>query len=201
MGDASGIQSPLSFGGFGSLTRHIERVLGGVDEALTHNLLECEYINTLNPYQPNLGACWMFQRAMSVPVGRRPNSNLIVNILSNSFRSMDNLGMATIKPFLQDVLQFYPLLRTLMGAAVTDPLTPLKIVPHVGVLAKADFLSNFAAMFAYTICSSYVTPIVRDLYLPTVNDPGERFKLKRLMEAWKFGSGLDYDDHDECNDE
>ena len=26
VGDASGIQSPLSFGGFGSLTRHIERI-------------------------------------------------------------------------------------------------------------------------------------------------------------------------------
>ena len=25
VGDASGIQSPLSFGGFGSLTRHLER--------------------------------------------------------------------------------------------------------------------------------------------------------------------------------
>ena len=28
VGDASGIQSPLSFGGFGSLTRHIERITG-----------------------------------------------------------------------------------------------------------------------------------------------------------------------------
>ena len=30
VGDASGIQSPLSFGGFGSLTRHIERIIGYV---------------------------------------------------------------------------------------------------------------------------------------------------------------------------
>jgi hypothetical protein len=34
MGDASGIQSPLSFGGFGALTRHIGRLVGAYDEAL-----------------------------------------------------------------------------------------------------------------------------------------------------------------------
>lgn len=34
VGDASGIQSPLSFGGFGALTRHLGRVASGVDDAL-----------------------------------------------------------------------------------------------------------------------------------------------------------------------
>lgn len=29
-GDASGIQSPVSFGGFGSLTRHLERLSDGM---------------------------------------------------------------------------------------------------------------------------------------------------------------------------
>lgn len=34
VGDASGIQSPLSFGGFGALTRHLGRVSRAVQEAL-----------------------------------------------------------------------------------------------------------------------------------------------------------------------
>jgi lycopene cyclase CruP len=34
VGDASGIQSPLSFGGFGALTRHISRCTRAVEEAL-----------------------------------------------------------------------------------------------------------------------------------------------------------------------
>lgn len=34
VGDASGIQSPLSFGGFGALTRHLGRVSDAVKEAL-----------------------------------------------------------------------------------------------------------------------------------------------------------------------
>merc|ERR1712086_983552 len=34
VGDASGIQSPLSFGGFGALTRHLDRITGAVAEAV-----------------------------------------------------------------------------------------------------------------------------------------------------------------------
>ena len=34
VGDASGIQSPLSFGGFGAMTRHLERLRQAVTEAL-----------------------------------------------------------------------------------------------------------------------------------------------------------------------
>lgn len=34
VGDASGIQSPLSFGGFGALTRHMPRLVPAINEAL-----------------------------------------------------------------------------------------------------------------------------------------------------------------------
>lgn len=39
IGDASGIQSPLSFGGFGALTRHLGRLTGAIDEALAADAL------------------------------------------------------------------------------------------------------------------------------------------------------------------
>jgi flavin-dependent dehydrogenase len=42
VGDASGIQSPLSFGGFGSLTRHLGRIKNGVKEAIDNDLLNAE---------------------------------------------------------------------------------------------------------------------------------------------------------------
>jgi hypothetical protein len=34
VGDASGIQSPLSFGGFGALTRHLPRLVPAITDAL-----------------------------------------------------------------------------------------------------------------------------------------------------------------------
>ena len=40
IGDASGIQSPLSFGGFGALTRHLQRLTDAVSEALEADCLD-----------------------------------------------------------------------------------------------------------------------------------------------------------------
>lgn len=39
-GDASGIQSPLSFGGFGALTRHLPRLTAAVAEAVRADALD-----------------------------------------------------------------------------------------------------------------------------------------------------------------
>ena len=201
VGDASGIQSPLSFGGFGSLTRHLPRIQGGVQEALDSNLLTSEYLSYINPYQPNLSACWMFQRAMSVRVQENntaPAKNIVTGTLSNSFSSMARLGDATMRPFLQDVLQFLPLLRTLGLAAVQDPLTPFKIVPQVGLAAMGDFFVHFFAMGMYTLLATTLGPILSPASSKDSNiSPDLRFKMQRLSEAWKFGSGLDYYDHEE----
>jgi flavin-dependent dehydrogenase len=202
VGDASGVQSPLSFGGFGSLTRHLERICNGVVDALggdeSDGLCSAEFLGLINAYQPNLSAAWMFQRAMSVPVGRDPAPGLVVGTLSNSFSSMEKLGDATMRPFLQDVLQFAPLLRTLAKAAAQDPLTPFKIVPHVGVFAMVDFLYHFSAMAIYTalhdVLGKCVVPKLLDSQSWSLSKQ-QRFRLLRAAESWKYGSGMDYGDH------
>lgn len=201
VGDASGIQSPLSFGGFGSLTRHLNRVVSALNEALDANiynkkdeLLKAKYLGLVNSYQPNLSACWMFQRSMSCPTGTNPKEDLIVGILSNSFNSMETLGDAVMKPFLQDVLQFTPLLRTLTLAAVGDILTPLKIVPHVGLKAMLDFFYHFFNMGVFTLFYNLYAKNMLEK-AEQHSDPIEAFKLRRKVDQWKFGSGLDYDDH------
>jgi 2-polyprenyl-6-methoxyphenol hydroxylase-like FAD-dependent oxidoreductase len=49
VGDASGIQSPLSFGGFGALTRHLERITTAVTEAMDLDILNKENLAYINP--------------------------------------------------------------------------------------------------------------------------------------------------------
>lgn len=196
VGDASGIQSPLSFGGFGSLTRHIERIKNAVSEAIDNDFLEADDLARINPYQPNLSACWMFQRAMSVQVNQSPNPQLIVGTLSNSFSAMTRLGDAVMRPFLQDVLQFIPLLRTLTLAAGQDLLTPLKIVPQVGLTAMGNFFYHFIALGYYTFLANFIGPIAKSIAESGSLDAKSTFQLNRSIEAWKFGSGLDYYDHE-----
>ena len=61
IGDASGIQSPLSFGGFGALTRHLHRYCDAVTDALESDALARDELATINTYLPNQAATWMFQ--------------------------------------------------------------------------------------------------------------------------------------------
>ncbi|CAM6028034.1 unnamed protein product [Sphagnum balticum] len=50
VGDASGIQSPISFGGFAPITRHLSRLSSGLMNALESDLLDKENLALLNPY-------------------------------------------------------------------------------------------------------------------------------------------------------
>ena len=102
-----------------------------------------------------------------------------------------------MRPFLQDVLQFGGLARILLKAGIQDPLTPLKIVPHVGVVPFADFFVHFAGMAWFTLLhhSPVGKVIVPGLASWKALSTSRRFALARAVEAWKFGSGQDYNDH------
>lgn len=105
VGDASGIQSPLSFGGFGALTRHLERISSALSEALEHDLLHKSDLAEINAYTPNLSAAWMFQKAMSVRMGTDVDSKFVNRLLATNFEIMNDMGSSTMMPFLQDVVR------------------------------------------------------------------------------------------------
>lgn len=47
-----------------------------------------------------------------------------------------------LKPFLQDVVQFSPLLRVLFGVTIDAPLSIPPLVLHVGVLPLVDWIGG-----------------------------------------------------------
>ena len=62
IGDASGIQSPLSFGGFGAMTRHLARLRQAVLEALEAISLSSPSRRSLteyNKWDTVIGQCLM----------------------------------------------------------------------------------------------------------------------------------------------
>ncbi len=123
VGDSSGSQSPVSFGGFGSMVRHLKRLTVGTNEALQADVLTRNALAQLQPYQPNIGVTWMFQRAMSVGIEQQLAPNQINELLTGVFQAMSQLGDDVLKPFLQDVVQFSGLSKTLLLTSVTKPGT------------------------------------------------------------------------------
>ena len=145
-------KSPLSFGGFGALTRNLDRISGALDDALENDtLLQKESLAEINAYTPNLSAAWMFQKAMSVEVGKTVDSRFVNRLLATNFQVMDDMGLPTIKPFLQDVVRFDGLVASLAGSFAADPLFMSQIVAHVGIPTLADWLGHVGMMAVYTV--------------------------------------------------
>lgn len=188
VGDSSASQSPLSFGGFGTLLRHLKRLTSAIDEALLLDLLDRRSLSPLMPYQPNLSVAWMFQRAMTVGVEQNLDPTQINQLLSRVFECMEELGDPVLKPFLQDVVEFKGLSQTLFKMTIAKPGLALKIIPQVGLLPLIYWVQHYINLGAY----SALYPLGRSLE-PWVNGlPAARQYLwRRRIDAWKYGSGGD----------
>lgn len=191
VGDAGGLQSPLSFGGFGALTRHLDRVASGLERALQSDALSAAELRWLQPYMPNLSAPWLFQKAMSAPVGSRPAPDAINGLLRINFRVMERLGEPVLKPFLQDVPTFGALAKTIGGMMLDSPAAMPGLLLRMGPVAVAEWSAHMAAMLAYTAADA----LLRAPLKSAADSLGakQRHRLLCALDAWRFGSGRDYE--------
>ncbi|XP_058774263.1 uncharacterized protein LOC131648529 [Vicia villosa] len=116
--------------------------------------------------------------------------DFINELLYANFRCMQRLGDPVLRPFLQDAVQFGPLSKTLGLVMLTRPQILPSIFKQVGIPVLLDWFRHFLMLGYYTFLATFVDPIVRPLIntLPSKTS----FQWKRHLEAWKYGSGLDY---------
>jgi lycopene cyclase CruP len=186
VGDSSGCQSPLSFGGFGAMLRHLPRLAVGIHEALSSNALTQKDLALLQPYQPNLSVTWLFQRAMSVRENQSLAPDQINTLLTAVFQSMDRLGEPVLKPFLQDVVQFGGLYRTLLQVSLRSPHLIPGILQQVGVDALLDWMRHFGALGLYSTLSSLSKQAQDKDQIEQ-----QQYRYHRWQDAFRYGSGLD----------
>lgn len=190
VGDSSGSQSPLSFGGFGAMLRHLKRLTDGVHSALQTEKLDRGSLALLQPYQPSLSVTWLFQKSMSVGVHQTVPPDQINQLLSAVFTEMAKLGDPVLKPFLQDVVQFPALFQTLLQTTIHHPGMVLKIIPQTGLRALMEWMLHYSNLGLYTVLSNAgqtLQPWIKSL------PPERQFWWSRSLEALKYGSGGDYE--------
>ena len=197
VGDASGVQSPMSFGGFGALSRHLARTADGVAEALLIDAMDAESLGLLNPYLPNLSAQWAFYDAMKLEPGSvaKPgyDRDFISKMMTGNFSAMRKGGDAVMRPFLQDVPSFEVLGRTLGQYMLDAPRMVPSLVFAVGPANLAAWVRHYIAMGAYQLAHGFfeASPSLVEA-LDELLPPRVAYALHRRRDAWKFGSGMDY---------
>ena len=187
VGDSSGSQSPLSFGGFGAMVRHLERLTTGIDDALQADLLDSKALGQLQPYQPNLSVTWLFQKSMSVGIKQTLPPNKINTVLSTIFADMEALGDEVLRPFLQDVVQFPALAKTMLRTSTRHPALVASILPQVGVGAIASWSKHFLSLGSYNFFNNMEEAV--DVRRTTDK---KQYYADRRRDALKYGSGRDY---------
>lgn len=189
VGDSSGGQSPVSFGGFGSMVRHLKRLTEGIHEALEYDALTQKALIQLQPYQPNIAVTWLFQRAMSVGIDQQLSPNQINQLLTGVFQSMEQLGDDVLRPFLQDVVQFSGLSKTLLVTSLTKPGLILPVIPQVGLTTLLDWLVHYINLGIYTglyPLGQLISGSIKTL------PPIPQYYCRRWIESWRYGSGSDH---------
>ena len=198
IGDASGMQSAQLWR-LGACCSHLRRVTISLalTEALEADIVDKKALGTINAYQPALSAAWLFQRCMSVQVGSSSSpfsssKTFINDLMRINFGVMQNLGDDVLKPFLQDVIRFKPLTRTLLSMTKNNIAFVPSILLQAGVEPIADWFRHFVAF--------------RCVRLPRTDgrrardDVGEEYKrafprskffLRRYLEAIEYGAGND----------
>jgi hypothetical protein len=196
IGDASGMQSPLSFGGLACMLRHLPRISLALTEALEADIVDKKALGTINAYQPALSAAWLFQRCMSVQVGSSSSpfsssKTFINDLMRINFGVMQNLGDDVLKPFLQDVIRFKPLSRTLLSMTKNNIAFIPSILLQAGVEPIADWFRHFVALGVYDFLEPVVEPGMTWAKNTNALSPRSKFFLRRYLEAIEYGAGND----------
>ncbi|NJK72676.1 MAG: FAD-binding oxidoreductase [Synechococcaceae cyanobacterium SM2_3_60] len=176
VGDSSGQQSPLSFGGFGAMLRHLPRLLAGASEALKADQLAD--LSLLQPYQPNLAVTWLFQQAMMVPVDAVVPESAINQLLDSVFQAMQARGPTVLTPFVRDVIQFPALTEALMATLWRNPGVVAAFVQRVGIGPLLHWLPHYLSLGRYHLAYQLW---------------GQRAETEQAR-VWKYGAGLDLAD-------
>jgi lycopene cyclase CruP len=186
VGDSSGSQSPVSFGGFGAMMRHLTRLTYAIDEALKSDNLSANDLAFIQPYQPNISVTWLFQKTMSVAIDKQPQPNQINDLMSGVFQVMDKMGDDVLKPFLQDVVQFSGLSKTL---PLVNPKLVLPLIPQIGLPIFIDWFKHYLNLGIY----SGLYPLGKSLK-PLINNLNnqQKYYYNRYLDMWKYGSGKDF---------
>lgn len=186
IGDSSGNQSPLSFGGFGAMVRHLPRLTLGIEEAIHTEQLSIDALSLLQPYQPSLSVTWLFQQTMSVGINQKVPPERINQLLTAVFQEMQKLGTPVLKPFLQDVVQFKALTQTLLKTAVSHPSLIAEIISQVGLINLVDWMGHYVNLGLYAGLFTLSSPV--EFWMKNLT-PKQQYYFHRWIDASKYGSG------------
>ncbi len=187
IGDASAMQSPLSFTGFGALVRNSPRLADLLDTALQHDLLTARDLQRVRAFQGNAAVTWMFSQGMMVPTGRNLRPGQANAMLNSFFGILAAEDPEVADRFIKDRASWWDFTRLALGAARYNPLILVWIWQMVGFEGFRKwiptYLSFTGSAFVSWLCGSWAPPLLR-LLQPQIEPRWPR--LWHRLLTWSY---------------
>ena len=117
VGDSAAQQSPLTFCGFGSHVRNLDRTTSLLDAALRAGLTEPQHLHAISAYQANVSLNWVFSRFMQ-PWGGADDVNTLQNIF---LQVLNDLGTDLAQRFFRDQMRWSDYHKLVLGMFFRHP--------------------------------------------------------------------------------
>jgi lycopene cyclase CruA len=181
LGDASAQQSPLTFCGFGSFVRNLQRTTDLLDLALRQGLLSPADLRLVSAHQANVSLNWVFSRFM-IPWGRPQDVNELQNVFA---RVLNVLGLDVARRFFQDQMTWRDYRIIIMGTLQLYPAimrTALQVLGWRGIGRwVADWL-RFSRSAFLSYCFQRMLPRLIPLVEPL--HPALAFRWRAHQAEW-----------------
>ncbi|MEE9904328.1 MAG: hypothetical protein K4305_02685 [Chlorobium sp.] len=143
LGDSASLASPLTFCGFGSMVRNMQRLTEGLDKALREDSLGKDDLAEVSAYEPNVASMANLMKYMCFNPGT-DEPNFVNEMMNEVMIVLDQLPPRYREAMFRDELRLDELMTVMMRVAMRYPKILLATWQKLGVQGSAGFLKNIA---------------------------------------------------------
>ncbi|MGB8247116.1 MAG: hypothetical protein WCE98_03795 [Chlorobium sp.] len=142
-GDAASLASPLTFCGFGSMVRNLQRLTDGLEGALRDGLLSKEHLCVISAYEPNVASMANLMKYMCYNA-RTDEPNFVNDMMNEVMIVLDQLPPRYREAMFRDELKLEELVTVMLKVALRYPKILYVTWEKLGIQGSLGFLKNLA---------------------------------------------------------
>jgi lycopene cyclase CruA len=143
LGDAASLASPLTFCGFGSMVRNIERLTSGLDLALRRGTLGRAELAGISAFEHNVASMANLMKYMCYDA-RTDEPNFVNELMNEVMIALDELPPRYRQAMFRDEMRLDELATVMLRVAWRYPKILAATWTKLGLQGSAGFLKNIA---------------------------------------------------------
>ncbi len=152
-GDAASLSSPLTFCGFGSMVRNLERTTSKLADALSRNTTSKSDLDTISAYEPNVAIMSNLMKFMCYDA-RTDEPNFVNELMNEIMKVLDELPPRYRETMFRDEMSLADFTTLILTVGAKYPKIFAITYQKLGISGSVSWLQNWAGWAARTLSPS-----------------------------------------------